>query len=141
MIAERRAAGADARESETGRRDLLGSLVHANSAGQTTEEDEDFEQELMKRKGTLSDEEGVLDLFLAENELNMISHGQHVCLPAGRTWSVHPLLTLDTRPRLLSQTQLHTPSLSPLLFSRSTLRFNRSYMIISIAFYQTLLSR
>ena len=56
MIAERRSSGADARESETGRKDLLGSLVHANS--QASEEDEDFEQELMKRKATLTDTEG-----------------------------------------------------------------------------------
>lgn len=56
MIAERRSSGADARESETGRKDLLGSLVHASS--QASEEDEDFEQELMKRKATLTDTEG-----------------------------------------------------------------------------------
>ena len=60
MIAERRASGADPRESEIGRKDLLGSLVHASSSGQAEKDDEEFERELMKKKAALSDDEGQL---------------------------------------------------------------------------------
>jgi len=59
MIDERRSSGSDARISDTGNSDLLGSLVFANANTQSSDVEEEKEIELKKKKGSLTDDEGV----------------------------------------------------------------------------------
>lgn len=60
MIHQRKLAGGDVRLSETGKNDLLGALVYAtaDSSVEGLEDEESEKEDLKKRSGTLSDEEG-----------------------------------------------------------------------------------
>lgn len=62
MIAERRASGMDPRESDIGRRDLLGALVHANAPAADRSDEE--REPAAKSKATLDDSEVMGNLYI-----------------------------------------------------------------------------